>query len=209
MPQKLLLTLLVASRKLHHYFQGHPVKHIPRGMNKEADDIAKRVSRREPQNPGIFEEQLFKPSAAPPTAGPAPLWEEPPMAPPTGAPACSPTSGARLLLALEHQEGCWTEEFKAYLLQGTREGGRRRHVVGQATTYCIQDSELYRRRPNDVSLRCVSKEQGCELLADIHRGDCMHHSSSRPLVGKAFRSGFYWPMTLNDATELVRSCEAC
>ena len=26
MPQKLLLTLLVAARKLHHYFQGHPIK---------------------------------------------------------------------------------------------------------------------------------------------------------------------------------------
>ena len=26
MPQKLLLTLLVASRKLRHYFQGHPIK---------------------------------------------------------------------------------------------------------------------------------------------------------------------------------------
>ena len=28
MPQKLLLTLLVASRKLWHYFQGHPIKVI-------------------------------------------------------------------------------------------------------------------------------------------------------------------------------------
>ena len=28
MPQKLLLTLLVASRKLRHYFQGHPIKVI-------------------------------------------------------------------------------------------------------------------------------------------------------------------------------------
>ena len=26
MPQKLLLSLLVASRKLRHYFQGHPIK---------------------------------------------------------------------------------------------------------------------------------------------------------------------------------------
>ena len=26
MPQKLFLALLVATRRLHHYFQGHPIK---------------------------------------------------------------------------------------------------------------------------------------------------------------------------------------
>ena len=116
-----------------------------------------------------------------------------------------------LLLVLEPQEGCWTKEFKEYLMQGTlpeKEEDAER-VARQATAYCIQDGELYRKRPNDVSLRCISREQGNELLADIHGGDCGHHSSSRTLVGKAFRSGFYWPTALNDATELVKSCEAC
>nr|XP_045090144.1 uncharacterized protein LOC123497587 [Aegilops tauschii subsp. strangulata] len=115
------------------------------------------------------------------------------------------------LLITTSKEGCWTEEFKAYLLQGTlpeKEEDAER-VARQATAYCIQDGELYRKRPNYVSLRCISREQGHELLADIHGGDCGHHSSSRTLVGKAFCSGFYWPTALNDAIELVRSCEAC
>jgi hypothetical protein len=83
------------------------------------------------------------------------------------------------------------------------------HVVRQATAYCLRDGELYRRRPNGVVLRCISEEQGRELLADIHGGDCVHHSSSRTLTGKVFCSGFYWPTALHDATELVQSCEAC
>ena len=184
---------------------------MPRGTNREADDIAKRASKRLPQEPGVFEERLFKPSAAPPLSRPAPPREELPQPPASGAPACGPTSGARLLLALEPQEGCWTEEFKTYLLQGTlpeKEEDAER-VACQATAYCIKDGELYRRRPNDISLRCISREQGLELLSDIHGGDCVHHSSSRTLVGKAFRNDFYWPTALNDATELVRSCEAC
>ena len=82
-------------------------------------------------------------------------------------------------------------------------------MARQATAYCIQDVELYRKRPNVVSLRCISREQGLELLADIHGGDCGHHSSLCTLVGKAFRSNLYWPTALNDATELVHSCEAC
>jgi len=47
------------------------------------------------------------------------------------------------------------------------------------------------------------------LLAEIHGGECGNHSSSRTLVGKAFRHGFYWPTALQDAAELVRSCKAC
>ena len=68
----------------------------------------------------------------------------------------------------------------------------------QATTYYIQVGELYRKRPNAVTLRCISSDQGRELLTDIHSRDCGHHSSSRTLVGKAFHSRFYWPTALND-----------
>ena len=94
------------------------------------------------------------------------------------------------------------EEFRAYLLQGTlpeKEEDAER-VARQATAYFIRDGELYRKRRNDVSLRCISREQGLELLADIHGGHCGHHSSPRTLVGKAFCSDFYWPTALNDAT---------
>ncbi|XP_020172935.1 uncharacterized protein [Aegilops tauschii subsp. strangulata] len=76
-------------------------------------------------------------------------------------------------------------------------------VARQATSYCIQDVELYQKWSNDVSLRCISREQGCEPLADIHGGDCGHHLSSRTLVGKAFHSEFYWPTALSDATEQI------
>nr|XP_040245857.1 uncharacterized protein LOC120964891 [Aegilops tauschii subsp. strangulata] len=198
-------------RKIEKRFLGFELRHVPRGTNQEADDIAKRASRCHPQKLGVFEKWLFKPSATPPTAGPTRPRDEPPMAPSSGAAACGPTSGAHLLLALERHEGCCTEVFKAYLLKGTlpeKEEDAER-VARQATAYCIKDGELYGRSPNDISLRCISKEQGCDLLADICSGDCGHHFLSRTLVGKAFRSGFYWPTVLNDATKLVRSCEAC
>ncbi|XP_020183005.1 uncharacterized protein [Aegilops tauschii subsp. strangulata] len=141
-------------RKIEKRLLGLELHHVPRGMNKEANNIAKRASRSLPQEPGVFEERLFKPSAAPPAVGPTSLQEELPPAPLSGALACGQTSGDCLLLALEPQEGCWTEEFKAYLLQGTlseKEEDAKR-VARQATAYCIQDGELYRKRPNNVSL---------------------------------------------------------
>ena len=79
---------------------------------------------------------------------------------------------------MEPQEGCWTKEFKEYLTQGTlpeKEEDAER-MARQATAYYIQDGELYRKRPNAVSLRCISREQGKELLANIHDGYYGHHS---------------------------------
>ncbi|KAI4987762.1 hypothetical protein ZWY2020_028520, partial [Hordeum vulgare] len=45
---------------------------------------------------------------------------------------------------------------------------------------------LYRRSPNDIALQCISADQGRELLAGIHEGDCVHNSSPRTLASKAF-----------------------
>ena len=184
---------------------------MPRGTNQEADDIAKRASRRLPREPGIFEERLFKPSALPSLSNTAQPREKLPQPPASGDPACGPALGAHLLLTMEPQEGCWITELRSYLTQGTlpEKEEEAERVARQATAYYIKDVELYRKRPNDVSLHCISREQGKELLEDIHGRDCGHHSSSRTLVGKAFRSGFYLPTTLNDAVELVKACEAC
>ena len=54
---------LVEVRRMEKQFWGLELQHVPRGTNQEADDIAKRASRRLPQEPGVFEEWLFKPSA--------------------------------------------------------------------------------------------------------------------------------------------------
>lgn len=146
-------------RKLEKRFLGLELQHIPRGVNSQADNIAKRASRREPQSPGVFEERLFRPSAVPLAAGAALLVEELPPAPSAGAPDCGLTSGTRLMLALEPREDSWVSEFKAYLLHGTlpEEAAEAERVARQATAYCLQDGELYRKRPNGVSQRCISE----------------------------------------------------
>ena len=63
---------LAELRKMEKQFLGLELQHVPRGTNMEADNITKRASRRLPQEPGVFEEQLFKPSVAPSTAEPTP-----------------------------------------------------------------------------------------------------------------------------------------
>jgi hypothetical protein len=78
-----------------------------------------------------------------------------------------------------------------------------------AKRYTLVEGDLYRRGTNGVLMRCITREEGCELLAEVHGGECGNHASSRTLVGKAFRHGFYWPIALQDVVELVKTCKAC
>jgi hypothetical protein len=48
-----------------------------------------------------------------------------------------------------------------------------------------------------------------ELMKEIHAGLCGSHIGSRPLLGKVFRQGFYWPKAASDAAKLVQKCEGC
>jgi hypothetical protein len=78
-----------------------------------------------------------------------------------------------------------------------------------AKRYTLLEGDLYRRGANDVLMRCITQEEGYELLAKVHVGECGNHASSRTLVGKAFQHGFYWPAALQDVVELVKTYKAC
>jgi hypothetical protein len=57
--------------------------------------------------------------------------------------------------------------------------------------YTVVEGDLYLYGANGILMRCITQEEGCDLLIEIHEGECGSHSSSRTLVGKAFRHGFY------------------
>ena len=57
--------------------------------------------------------------------------------------------------------------------------------------------------------RCVTIGDGKTILQDIHEGICSHHAGSRALVATALLSGFYWPMAMNDAKDIVQRCNGC
>jgi hypothetical protein len=83
------------------------------------------------------------------------------------------------------------------------------HIGRQSGHYTIIGGLLYRRGVGGVLMKCIHSATGRQLLDEIHAGQCGMHATSRTLVGKAFRSVFYWPTAKNDAAELVQKCEAC
>jgi hypothetical protein len=84
-----------------------------------------------------------------------------------------------------------------------------RRIQRKAKSYTIINGELYKRSVTGVLQRCVELAGGQEILRDIHQGECGHHASSRALVAKVFRHGFYWPTALKNAEDLVRKCNGC
>jgi hypothetical protein len=56
--------------------------------------------------------------------------------------------------------------------------------------YMMVEGDLYRWGANGVLMRCITREEGCELLTEVHAGECGNHASSCTLVDKAFQHGF-------------------
>jgi hypothetical protein len=83
-------------------------------------------------------------------------------------------------------------------------------VIRRSKGFVLADSKLYRRGARSgVLMKCVTKENGCDILREIHEGVCGNHTTSRMLVGKAYRAGFWWPTAVSDVEDLVRRCQNC
>jgi hypothetical protein len=75
--------------------------------------------------------------------------------------------------------------------------------------YHLIDGVLYQRGANGMMMKCISREEGIQLLQNLHSGVCRSHSSWRSMISKAFRHGFYWRTTKDDVMEVVTKCKDC
>jgi hypothetical protein len=105
----------------------------------------------------------------------------------------------------------WAEPFSNYLITGhlPQDEVEARRLQRHTQAYTIINSELYKCSVLGIFQKCIEPEEGIELLREIHQGECGHHASSRALVAKAFRHGFYWPTAQKDAEQLVKKCNSC
>ena len=84
-----------------------------------------------------------------------------------------------------------------------------RQITRRSKSMSIVNGELHHRSVTGAFQCCVSPEEGCEILLEIHEGDCGHHADSKSLVAKDFRHDFYWLTAHADAEDLVSKCDGC
>jgi hypothetical protein len=83
-------------------------------------------------------------------------------------------------------------------------------ILWRSKGYILVGGNLYKHgSASSILMKCVSKEEGKEILKEIHEGVCGNHAASRTLAGKAFRSGFYGLTALAYAEALVHRCTNC
>ena len=189
-------------RELEKDFEVLELQHILWDLNSAADDLSMRASTGAPVPDGAFERWLLKPSAQPAElsegGGPSTSKLAVPMVLHTWRPSrvvCADEPG--ILTApppnVQGNPDAWISEIRDYLMNQILPDERvfAERTVRLAKRYAVVEGDLYHRGANGILMRCITQEEGRDLLSEIHKGECGSHSSSRMLVGKAFQHGFY------------------
>jgi ribonuclease HI len=216
-----LIAYLLHVRKLEKDFTALELQHVPRANNSAATELSMRASTWAPVPEGVFERRLLRPTAQPAELGEGDETSTSKLAVPVAYHLQNPpkivcaTQGPANLLAPQpiSQSGpdAWISEIRDYLKENILpvDHVSAERIVRLVKRYAVVEGDLYRRGANGILMRCITQEEGRELLPEIHGGECGSHSSSRTLVGKAFRHDFYWPTAIQDVAEIVKSCKAC
>jgi hypothetical protein len=64
-------------------------------------------------------------------------------------------------------------------------------IAHLAKRYTLVEWDLYRRGTNGVLIWCITQEEGCKLLTEVHGRECGNHASFGMPDSKAFQHGFY------------------
>jgi ribonuclease HI len=163
-------------RMLENKFYGLEFHHIIRDNNVAADVLSKLGSTRAQVPAGVFVHELHVPSILEP-------------APTTTNPVPSPAGQEVMMIEVD-----WRQPFIDYIFEQKfpTDKNLAEQIIHRAKSYVLVGDKLYRwGATSGVLMKCVPREEGKDILEEIHKGVCGNHASSRTLVSKAFRRAFY------------------
>ncbi|XP_026400429.1 uncharacterized protein LOC113296337 [Papaver somniferum] len=80
-------------------------------------------------------------------------------------------------------------------------------VKKNAWRYSMIEGKLYRKPVAlEPFLRCISAEEGQQILAEAHEEICGNHSGGRSLSHRILTQGYFWPYMQKDAKEYAQKC---
>lgn len=199
--------------ELKKLFDGCEVNHISRLNNDEDDVLANIGSQCLPIPPDVFWEEISERSTKVKKIPKQPKKKEKSKKD-SGALAVPETNTSEDEEEPEEVmmiQVPWMQVHLAYITKKEipKDPIEARRVIRRSKAFTVVKGELYKRSISRVLQRCVTPEEGRVILKDIHEGICGHHASSRAIAAKAFRAEFYWLTAIEDAKDIVRTCNAC
>ena len=179
-------------RKLENKFSGLEIHHVDRDNNMGADVLSKLGSTRAAVPPGVFVHELHHPSVK------------------VQSQQVTDTETSATIREVLMIEEDWRtqfidfiKEFKLppYVDPKSTEAVR---ITRCSKGFVLVGDNLYKRSASGILMKCVTLEEGKDILREIHEGVCGNHAASRTLVVKAYRLGFFWPTAISDVEDLVR-----
>jgi hypothetical protein len=151
---------LAEVRRMEKFFDGFKVQYVPRLDNRDADHLSWTASSRAPIPPDIVIEKLTKPSVK----------------------AVETLRETDLMIsdgAKQQPEIDWMSPIKAYLDNQpiSDDNAEIERITHKCRMYHLIDGVLYRQGFNGMMMKCVSQDEGSQLLRDIHSRVYGAHSS--------------------------------
>ena len=155
------------------------IHHVDRDNNVGPDLLSKLGSTRAAVPPGVFVHELHHPL----------VKIQSQQATDTEAPAI-----VREVLMIEED---WRIQFIDFIKEfklpphvdaKSTEAAR---IIRRSKGFVLVGDNLYKRSASNILMKCVTLEEGKDILREIHEGVCSNHAASRTLVSKAYRSGFF------------------
>jgi hypothetical protein len=172
---------LVATQQLLQQFTECSIEHIPREENTNANKMAQNASKYK-INPGNDEKSSEITSRS--------LLS-----------VLNKNLGTDMFF-LELDENDWRAPIVSYLRNPN--GCNENTLKLKAKKYVLMgepEDVLYKRGAEGLLLKCVSKYESLQVLAEVHEGICGAHQSGVKMRWLIHRYGYFWPSVLKDYIE--------
>jgi hypothetical protein len=146
-----------------NFFKGFTIEYIDRNKNAEADELAKAVARNTPLLADVFlqiiSDALIKTIELEP----------------------------RVINIIRGED--WRALIMAYLHHYYEPDNavEQTRMQQRAHAYQIVNNDLYKIQVSSPLLRCVSKEEGQQILSEVHTGACGGHIGARALAANVLQ----------------------
>ncbi|KAA3464082.1 reverse transcriptase [Gossypium australe] len=78
-----------------------------------------------------------------------------------------------------------------------------------ASDYVLDGDILYKKRKDQVLLRCVDAVEARKILEEVHEGVCGTHANGFTMARQIMRFGYYWSTMEGDCISYAKRCHKC